>query len=322
MKDNKLIRKETILLVADKRGWIFDRHCQEIQKRITEHKIDIAYLDDRNIETLYNKYDLIYLLDPFQLNFPDHKKVIMGLRADWLFLNYPGGARQYYKSCIKKRCRLLHVVNQRQYQIFKPLVGKKPLMMARHGVDERTFNNDGYSHSTRNDFTVGWVGKEDSNGKKGLDLIKVACDQLGVACLTAQYDDRGHLNKDQMPHFYSQINVLCGMSSCEGCWNPLLEAGAMGIPVVSTRVGTAEEIIQHGVNGLLVDRNVDALVEALRTLRNNPEQCRVMGKRLRETILTSWTWDQRIQDYREMFNYYFSNIAPGQTTWLHRILGI
>ncbi|GBE07651.1 GDP-mannose-dependent alpha-(1-6)-phosphatidylinositol monomannoside mannosyltransferase [bacterium BMS3Abin11] len=314
--------KKTILLVADMRGWIFDRHCQEIQKRISEYKIDITYLNDGNIETLYSDYDLIYLLDPFQLNFSEHKKVIMGLRGDWLFLNYPGGARQYYKSCIKKRCCILHVVNQRQYQIFKPLVGENPLMMVRHGVDELMFNKDEYLHAAHNGFIVGWAGKTDSNGDKGLDLIQEACARLGVVCLTAKYNNSGQLHKNQMPHFYSQIDVLCCMSRSEGCWNPLLEAGAMGIPVISTRVGAAEEIIQCGVNGLLVDRNVDSLVEALDTLTNNPEQCRVMGKHLRETILSSWTWDQRIQDYREMFDYYFSNIATAQTTWLHRIFGI
>ncbi len=39
----------------------------------------------------------------------------------------------------------------------------------------------------------------------------------------------------------------------EGISNSLLESMAMGVPVVASRGGGTEEVVDHGVNGFLVD---------------------------------------------------------------------
>ncbi len=56
--------------------------------------------------------------------------------------------------------------------------------------------------------------------------------------------------------------VLPSMS--EGCANALLEALGKGLPCIATRVGAAEDVIEDGVSGLLVDRNdLDQLTYAI-----------------------------------------------------------
>src|SRR5260370_31744324 len=61
-------------------------------------------------------------------------------------------------------------------------------------------------------------------------------------------------------------------SESEALPNALLEAMASGLPVVATCVGGAREIINHGINGLLVPpQNPQALAaESLRILRGPP----------------------------------------------------
>src|SRR5262249_54503221 len=57
----------------------------------------------------------------------------------------------------------------------------------------------------------------------------------------------------------------------DGIPNVLVEAMAMGIPVVSTPVSAIPELVEDGVNGLLVpQRDAEALARALARLLEDP----------------------------------------------------
>jgi glycosyltransferase involved in cell wall biosynthesis len=58
---------------------------------------------------------------------------------------------------------------------------------------------------------------------------------------------------EQLPEIYAALDVYLNPSREEGGPKGILEAMAMGIPVVSTRVGMAPDIIVHGVNGYLAE---------------------------------------------------------------------
>jgi len=65
----------------------------------------------------------------------------------------------------------------------------------------------------------------------------------------------------------------------EGCSNSILEYMACGLPVVCTDSGGNPELVEDGVTGFLVPpADVDSLVFALRTLRNDPERSLEMGR--------------------------------------------
>lgn len=65
----------------------------------------------------------------------------------------------------------------------------------------------------------------------------------------------------------SELFVLS--SDYEGMPNALIEAMCLGLPVISTRVSGATDLIQHGENGLLVDvEDKDSLVLAMEELLN------------------------------------------------------
>jgi glycosyltransferase involved in cell wall biosynthesis len=64
----------------------------------------------------------------------------------------------------------------------------------------------------------------------------------------------------------------------EGFNRSLLEAMACGLPVVATAVGGNVEIVQDGVNGLLVPpSNPGALASAIAELLRDKEKARKMG---------------------------------------------
>jgi glycosyltransferase involved in cell wall biosynthesis len=72
----------------------------------------------------------------------------------------------------------------------------------------------------------------------------------------------------------------------------LLEAMAIGLPVVSTAVGGALEAVVNGENGLLVPpREPEALAEALLTLLGDATLRYRLGGNARTTVEQHFSWD-------------------------------
>jgi glycosyltransferase involved in cell wall biosynthesis len=65
----------------------------------------------------------------------------------------------------------------------------------------------------------------------------------------------------------------------------LIEAMAAGKPVVATDAGAAREIVQHGVEGLLVPAgDAQALAGAVVRLLSDPDLAQTMGQRGQTTV--------------------------------------
>jgi glycosyltransferase involved in cell wall biosynthesis len=67
-------------------------------------------------------------------------------------------------------------------------------------------------------------------------------------------------------------------SDNEGMPVTLLEAAMAGVPGVTTDVGSAAEVVEHGVTGLVVPPDAGALAEALVELLLDGERRSVMGR--------------------------------------------
>lgn len=104
--------------------------------------------------------------------------------------------------------------------------------------------------------------------------------------------------RPQVAAFLSAFDVFAMPSLTEGVSIALLEACASALPVVATAVGGNPEIIESGVNGLLVppdDR--DATLRALLSLLAAPEQRRVFGERARAWVRANASLDALRQRY-------------------------
>jgi len=299
---------KNILIVADEKGWAFDRHAREIKKRLTEFNIDVAYRK-QNIKELSSQYDLVYVMDPIPLNYPPAHKTILGLRADWLFEEHPEGPKGLYEyglagRCvsIKDKCCIFHVVNRRMLEEFKDVVTDKPLVLVQHGIDEEVFDRNKYEREEHEGIVIGVAGRDST--RKRFGLIKKACDKTGCKFVSTQYGGK-KLSKEEMPHFYNALDIYVCMSRSEGLNNPTMEAGSMGIPVISTKSGASREMIDKGESGLIIKGDLNSLIEAIEKLKDKSLR-EEMGDKFYQEIMSNWTWKVRIDDFRKMFNLYFN----------------
>lgn len=82
----------------------------------------------------------------------------------------------------------------------------------------------------------------------------------------------------------------------------IIEAGASGLPVVSTRHADIPEVILDGATGFLApERNVDALVEALTKLATDPDLRIKFGRRARQHIADNYEAVRQGQRLTEIY---------------------
>lgn len=295
-----------ILIVADQRGWIFERHANEVKNRLSDiYEIDIAFCKE-DIKKRSGNYDCVYVMDPMPISYPSKEKTIMGLRCEWLYKNHPEGPMGLYMKgypsfgvSIQDRCSMLHMVNKRQMEVFKDIVTDRPLLLVQHGVNTDIFKT---KIENKSKFTIGISGRSRSNGKKGFEEIKEICSKNNWEFKTAEYTRP--LTMKEMPNFYNSIDVYVCFSETEGLNNSSLEAGACGCAIISTKCGAAEEII-NDKNGILIDRNKNQLEEALVKM-TDPKLLLEYKREYNKAILENWSWNTKINDFKNMFEQYFA----------------
>jgi L-malate glycosyltransferase len=73
----------------------------------------------------------------------------------------------------------------------------------------------------------------------------------------------------------------------------VLEASAMGLPVIATRSGGPAEIIEDGVTGFLVSPgDIQAMADAMRTLARDPARAAQMGAAARVHVAERFSFDR------------------------------
>jgi glycosyltransferase involved in cell wall biosynthesis len=95
----------------------------------------------------------------------------------------------------------------------------------------------------------------------------------------------GAVGQDDIRTHYADADIFCLPSFAEGIPVVAIEAMAMELPVVTTRIMGVPELVDHGADGLLVaPGRTDELTEALARLVEAPEERRRMGRAAREKV--------------------------------------
>ena len=114
-------------------------------------------------------------------------------------------------------------------------------------------------------------------------------------------------NQTEVSPYLSVFDVACLCSKePEGCSNSILEAMALGKPVVATNAGGNSELVDDGKTGLLVPiQNPKALANAILALLNNPEQAKEMGRQGKEKVTREFNLERMVQDYETLYEESF-----------------
>ena len=222
-------------------------------------------------------------------------------------------AARFTVTCTEFNCRTLREI--------APQAGVHRMY---HGIDQGVFNPH-IRKATGLAPLILSVGR--LRAKKGLDTLIDACrllrgrgllfrceivgygeerDRLQAMIDSYELTDRvaltGKLVRDEVVERYALASVYVQPSRIaadgdrDGIPNVLLEAMAVGVPVVASRVSGIPELVRHRHNGLLVQADdACALADAIAELVGDPALGAQLGRRGRETIAEGFNNPHNLQ---------------------------
>ena len=118
----------------------------------------------------------------------------------------------------------------------------------------------------------------------------------------------GKKNKVEMIDLYNSADVFLLSSVYEGIANVVLEAMAMQLPVVSTKSGGLNEVIDHDVDGMLAEvYDHQELARHLLVLATSFEKRKEMGERARKKIINQFTIQRQINQFESTYLQLFTS---------------
>jgi hypothetical protein len=312
--------KPRILIIVDVPGWALDRTAENLMARLKDLYQFEKVFNAQAIEKIREgQFDLLYIT--YETQFQDARievvlppRAVTGVRSHF---KWDGGGKGLPPSEAflehLRRFMAIHVPSRILHAIFHEL--HPAVFYTPHGVDTEVFRPRpaGPLSSPVGELVLGWAGSLTNHpGKRGVDdFILPALEGLkGVTFRLAAREEKWR-TQEEMVEFYQGLDALICASRTEGGPHPLLEASACQIPVISTRVGLAPELIEHGKNGLLIDRTVKAIRGAVMRLRDDQELRLQMGLRAREIVEAVWNWDVQTRNYVPFFEHGLKHPVAG-----------
>lgn len=293
-----ILPKYTVRLLFDVPGWAYHRRCQALQK----------YAPDDFAVTIGPDYGRVLKAIPHDLvlqlcyacskNIRDHVDqagydmvVVTGINVAW-----KSGA-----SWFPNVYRYSHHVIFNSKMAWEEAGRQERTSWISNGVDGEIFRPI-MPIGERKPRVIS-IGSDFHRKNKGfMDILPHLVGELGergIDCDFRQVNSHGRerVGQETMNSWYNTGTIYVVASEREGTPNPALEAAAAGCVLVSTRVGNMVELIEDGVNGFLVERNLDAIHNAvLKAQANYPRMAAAMQERIAD-----WHWRTRAQEYFALF---------------------
>ena len=289
-----------ILLLADRPGWAFARDAQAVERHLSDRfDVKLAYAAYRpRLATC--PFDLVYVsaIDEFYhtrfvcdsrrvikevAHLPteeEHKQAAAGISETLKLLTWDAGT-------LTVLCRKLQTELRPYREAF----------LVSQGVETDVMRNFAKRAGA---LKLGFVGNIRSPRKGVQDILVPAAREYDLRMAT------GNLSLTELVEFYNGIDVICVSSSVEGGPLALLEGMACGCFPVTTDVGIVPELVENGVNGLIVERNVDAFREAFRWCAEHLDFVREAGRQNAELIARTRSWKATIPSWEAVFDHALS----------------
>jgi len=335
LQDNNKYR---IMLVPDTMGWILGTWAREIVKWNSD-KYDFLIFpvgeireDMQMFLSLLREVDIIHFLTSRDyISFRDiiKKSGISGLTLISSIHHIVEVSR--IESAIHAD-KIMVVCRKYMDELIKYGVPKEKITLIYNGVDTDVYSPKDKLQSRKRlgiatkVFTIGFSAKASSNHdeRKGIDIflkvlsklsssenldIQVVLTGIGWKTLIKKYslnkiriNSFDYLPVEKMADYFNSLDVYLVTSRIEGGPVPLLEAMSCGVPVVTTPVGTAIDIIKDKINGLMfpID-NVDSCAEAVQRIFTNRGLAERIGLAGRKTIVENMQWKDTISKIDSLY---------------------
>ena len=133
--------------------------------------------------------------------------------------------------------------------------------------------------------------------------LRTMCGDLGIADRVWFTGERGDVE-----NLYHLFDILVSTSRSEGFGLTLAEAMAARRPVIATRAGGTEEVVDDGKTGILLPQDDHiALASAIMRLLRNPELRAMMGEAGRARVMERFSLTGYVKEVEAVFEQAMAN---------------
>ena len=111
----------------------------------------------------------------------------------------------------------------------------------------------------------------------------------------------GRKTQEELKEYYRMADIFVYPSKYENFGQPLLEAGAHGLPIVATPVGVARDIIIDGETGYLTSDDPKTISDHIYLLQDNNLR-QQMGTQIKNLIRKNFDWGNIMNQYLRLYN--------------------
>lgn len=252
-----------------------------------------------------NSYDIVlYLAFYFddQMNIKwKSKKIIKGIytagfppsNADYDG-NVSGFIEKYFKDTDAVVCGSKQIMD-----FYTPYFSK--IYYANLIHNEKLFKRN-QPRNDKDSFVMGWTGNPKRDFKGYYSHIIPVIEKLKVKYPNIKLKSRFSGPIETLPLFYEDVDIVVIASDADAGPSLFPQASLMDIPCISTNIGKPKEVIKDGINGYIVNKDVDEIADKIESLYLNPKLLKKMSNRIREDFIAIFDKKEMVEEWKRMFN--------------------
>lgn len=144
-------------------------------------------------------------------------------------------------------------------------------------------------------------GEEKTSSVTRSGYLKELKDLTERLNLNSKVTFTGRKTQEDLESYYKMADIFLYPSKYENFGQPLIEAGAHGLPIVTTPVGVARDIVIDGETGYLTSDDPKAISEGIYLLRDSNLR-RQMGSQIKNLIREKFNWENIMNQYLALYN--------------------
>jgi glycosyltransferase involved in cell wall biosynthesis len=278
------------------------------------------------------KYDIIHahfllsgFIGVFIKKFSRKKLVITAHGSDVYKIPKKGIFKKIFIWIISKSNAITTVSYANKRRLIDLGLKKEMITVIPNGVNLSQFKTKSILGENRDKIDIVWIGK--INEIKGLEYLIQAMvtvidihpnsnlTLIGDGPLKQKYEKltfdlslnknivfAGSIKNNKIPDYLEDKDIFVLPSLSEGLPLAIIEAMAASKPIITSNVGGISDLVDDGVNGILIDsKNPDLLAEKICYLIENPKIRKNMGIESRKKIEKNFTWDKIINNLIQIY---------------------
>lgn len=151
-------------------------------------------------------------------------------------------------------------------------------------------------------LTIAWTGNPEREMKGFRNIIEPAVKKVQETGREIRLKTKFSGDYKELLSFYKDVDLVVIASSADTGPSLFSEASLCNIPCISTHIGFPKMVIKNNENGLIINRNIDEMANAIIDLYDNREKLTTFSGRIKQDYLAELSNSISIQNFKNFIN--------------------